>query len=280
MSLTLSDNKKQPPIYVISGGIGASGEQLAHTVLAQFPENKIPVILVSKVRGMEKVREVVDEAVENNGTIVHTMIDPQLRKGLVKYAKNRGAVEFDIIGPLLERMSQVLNHEPLNKPGLYRHQHQAYFERMEAIEFTRAQDDGQNPEGWKDAEIVLAGVSRTGKTPLSMYLSFLGWKVANVPIVLGMPPNRVLFDLEPAKVVGLTIEPGQLLMHRQHRQRRLGTSGPSNYTAPEKVYEEVEYARLLYRKSGFFVVDVTDKPIETMADEVIRWVSQSNDGKD
>lgn len=279
MNNNKTKTRKQPAIYVVSGGLGASGEQLAYTVLAQFPENRVPVILVSKVGGMEKIREVIDESVKNNGTIVHTMIDPDLRKGLIEEAKTKGAVEFDIIGPLLERMNRVLGKEPLNKPGLYRHQHQAYYERMEAIEFTRAQDDGQNPERWKEAEIVLAGVSRTGKTPLSMYLSFLGWKVANIPIVLGLPPRKELFDLEPGKAVGLTIEPGQLLIHRQHRQKRLGTRGPSNYTDPEKVYEEVEYARLLFRKRGFYIVDVTDKPIETMADEVIEWVSRGEEVK-
>jgi [pyruvate, water dikinase]-phosphate phosphotransferase / [pyruvate, water dikinase] kinase len=263
----------QPPIYVVSGGLGASGEQLAHT-LAQFPNNRVQVILVSKIRGAEKVQEVVEEAAASNGTIVHTMIEPGLRKVVIEEARARGVVEFDVIGPLLERMSQVLDQEPLNKPGLYRHQHQAYFERMGAIEFTRAQDDGQNPDRWKEAEIVLVGVSRTGKTPLSMYLSFLGWKVANIPIVSGLTPNKEIFDLDPTKVVGLTIEPGQLLMHRHHRQSRLGTRGPSDYTDPEKVYEEVEYARLLFRQSGFYIIDVTDKPIETMADEVIEWVSQ------
>jgi [pyruvate, water dikinase]-phosphate phosphotransferase / [pyruvate, water dikinase] kinase len=271
---------RQSPIYIISGGLGASGEQLAHTVLAQFPENITPVKLVSKVSGMDKIREVIDEASENDGTIVHTMIDPELRKGLLEYAKFRGVFEFDIIGPLLERLGQVLSREPLNKPGLYRHQHRAYFERMEAIEFTRAQDDGQNPERWKEAEILLAGVSRTGKTPLSMYLSFLGWKVANIPIVLGLNPNQELFNQEPGRVVGLTIEPGQLLHHRQHRQKRLGTSGPSNYTDPQNVYEEEEYARLLFRKHGFYIVDVTDKPIETIADEVLEWVSRGGKGRD
>jgi regulator of PEP synthase PpsR (kinase-PPPase family) len=141
-----------------------------------------------------------------------------------------------------------------------------------------AHDDGAHPQGWPQAEIVLVGVSRVGKTPLSMYLSVLGWKVANVPLVpelrqsLRSPPE--LFELDRRRVIGLSIEPGQLLAHRQQRQRRLGALGPSAYSDPGAIYEESEAARQIFARGRFSVIDVTDKPIETTADEIVERVTR------
>lgn len=262
-----------PPIYVVSGGAGASGEQLVHTVLAQFPQRQVPVITVGHVRRMEQVEQVVAQAVSSGGIIVHTMVEADLRAALTRQAEERGVVSIDLMGGLLARLSQVLGEEPLGHPGLYHKLHRAYFERVAAIEFAMAHDDGKNPEGWPQAEIMLVGVSRVGKTPLSMYLSVLGWRVANLPLVVGVPPPAGLFELDCRRVVGLTIEPGQLTIHRQQRQRRLGAPGPTAYTDPASIYEEVEAARRLFRQGGFTVLDVTDKPIETSADEIIERVT-------
>jgi regulator of PEP synthase PpsR (kinase-PPPase family) len=137
-----------------------------------------------------------------------------------------------------------------------------------------AMNDGKNQQQWPKAEIVLTGVSRVGKTPLSMYLSVQGWKVANVPLVLEVPPPQQLFELDRRRVFGLDIEPGQLLMHRQKRQQRLGAPGPSAYTDPMKIFEEVEFARKVFKRGGFSIINVTDKPIETSADEVIKLITR------
>lgn len=176
-------------------------------------------------------------------------------------------------------LSAALEREPLDQPGVYRQLRRDYFDRVAAIEYTMAHDDGKDPAGWPSAEVVLTGVSRTGKTPLSIYLSVLGWKVANAPIVAGMPPPPDLFKLDPRRVVGLTVEPGQLLLHRQQRQRRLGAPGASTYVEPESVYEEVQAARKVMRQAGFAIIDVTDKPIETSADEVIRLITRQTGGE-
>lgn len=263
-----------PPIYIVSGGMGASGEQLAHTVLAQFPDSNAPVIRVPKVRKFDQIRQVVKQAASDGGTIVHTLVDAGLRAKLVSLAKQQRVVEIDVMGSLLDRLTSVLGKEPINQPGLYRQLHQAYFDRVEAIEYSMTHDDGKHPDGWKNAEIMITGVSRTGKTPLSLYLSVLGWKVANTPVIVGIPVQKDLFEIDRKRVVGLHIEPGQLLLIRQQRQIRLGAGGPSDYTNPEKVFDEVEYARKLFKKSGFSVVDVTDKPIETSAEEILNLVTR------
>lgn len=265
---------KPPPIYVVSGGVGTSGEQLVHTVLAQFPDNDMPVIVVGNVRQVEQIDTVIAEAKNSGGTIAHTMVDAGLRSELEQRAQAAGVQAIDLMGSLLGHTAQVLGREPVGHPGLYRQLHRAYFDRVAAIEFSMAHDDGKRPEGWPSAEIVLVGVSRSGKTPLSLYLSVLGWKVANIPLILNVPPSPKLFQLDPHRVVGLVIEAGQLLLHRQQRQIRLGAPGPSDYVDPDRIYEELLSARQIFRQGGFSVIDVTDKPIETCADEIIRLIQR------
>jgi regulator of PEP synthase PpsR (kinase-PPPase family) len=254
--------------------MGASGEQIVHTVLAQFPESQVPVITVANVRHAEQIEDVVVQAEADGGTIVHTLVDAHLRGVLVRYAKPRGVATVDLMGSLLERLADALGQEPLGHPGLYRRLNQAYFDRVAAIDFTMAHDDGQSPSGWPEAEIVLAGVSRVGKTPLSMYLAVLGWRVANVPLVPGLDPSPELFRLDPRRVIGLTMEPGQLVFHRQQRRRRLGAPGLEAYTDPAAICEELEAARKVFRRHGFSVIDVTDKPIEASANQVIELVAR------
>jgi hypothetical protein len=267
-----SDNP--PPVYVVSGGIGASGERLVQTVLVQFPGSKVPVITVPHVRQVEQVEAIVRQAVTTQGAIVHTLVDASVRCALVQKAQEQGVMTIDLMGDLLAYLTELLGREPIVRPGLYRQLNEAYFRREEAMEFAITHDDGNRPHEWPLAEIVLTGVSRVGKTPLSMYLSVQGWKVANVPLVLELPPPPELFNLERGRVIGLYVEPGQLLFHRQKRQRRLGAPGPAAYTDPARIYEEVEAAQQVFKRGGFSVIDVTDKPVEISAEEVIELITR------
>lgn len=263
-----------PPIYVVSGSMGALGQQAVRTVLSQFTGIRVPVRSVLQVRHPGQIEAVVDQAARNGGTIVHTLIDSTLRYLMIEQARKKNVVAIDVVGPLLTHLVGVLGQEPVGKPGLYREINLAYFKRVEAIDFTLAHDDGKNFQGWDEAEIVLIGPSRVGKTPLSLYLSMQGWKVANVPLVPEIPPRQTLFELDRRRVVGLKIEPMELLAHRQHRQSGLGVSKQSDYNDPVKLYEELEAARQVFRRGRFKVIDVTNKPIETSASEVITAVSR------
>jgi [pyruvate, water dikinase]-phosphate phosphotransferase / [pyruvate, water dikinase] kinase len=265
---------KRPPIYIISGGVGASGEQIIHTLLAQFPNTQASVITFGNVRSVEQVKQVLAKAKKNAGLIVHTLIDSGLRKELVQRAEREGILAIDLMGDLLGWMIANYGQEPLGVPGLYRQLKKDYFERVSAIEFTMAHDDGKDPSGWPKADIVLVGVSRTGKTPISLYLSVLGWKVANIPLVSEIPTPSGLYELDRRRVIGLTIEPGQLLLHRQHRQRQLGIAGASAYVDPLQINEEIQQSRKLFRQAGFSIINVTDKPIETCIDEIIRAIAR------
>jgi regulator of PEP synthase PpsR (kinase-PPPase family) len=269
-----STDAKYPPLYVVSGGVGASGEQLAHTALAQFENPDIPIIIVSHVHEITQIEDVVKKAAGSNGTILHTLVDLELRQAMIRQARDRNVVAIDGMGQLLSRLAKVLGQEPQGQPGLYRQLRQDYFDRVAAIEYTVAHDDGHRSDEWHLAEIMLVGVSRAGKTPLSIYLSTLGWKVANMPLVKEVELPQELFKLDRRRVVGLIIDPGQLVTHQQQRQRRLGVSNKSSYTNPVDLFEEVEEARKLFRRHGFALVNVTDKPIEESADEVIALINR------
>ena len=261
-----------PPIYVVSGGVGASGEQLVQTVLAQFPDDHVPLITVGNVRQVMQIKRVVVQAKQAGGIIAHTLVDERLRRALIDLAREEEVAAIDLMGPLLSRLENVLKRKALGQPGLYRQFHRAYFERVSAIEFTMAHDDGQQRAGWPQADIVLVGVSRSGKTPLSMYLAILGWKVANVPLVPEVSPPPELFKLDRRHVIGLTIRPDQLIVFREQRYRQLGVPVPMDYIDPRRISEEVQAALRVFRRARFTVIDVTDKPIETSADEIIKLI--------
>lgn len=261
-----------PSLFLLSGGTGASGELLARTVLAQFP-GAVPLEIVPHILSAAQAEEAVAQAHAAGGIIIHTLVDETLRRIVTESAARHGVPAVDLMGPLLDQLAAALGERPAGKPGLYRQQREKYFERVEAIEFSVAHDDGQRIDDLPQAEIVLVGVSRTGKTPLSMYLSVMGWKVANVPLISGLEPPPLLLEADPRRTVGLTIEPGQLVAHRRWRQAHLGIA-TTDYTSAAAIYDEVEEARRFCRRHGFAVVDVTDKPIESSAEEVIATVTR------
>ncbi len=263
-----------PPVYIVSGGSGASGEQVVESVLAQFPHVQVPVLKIAHVHHKTQIRDVVTRASGTNATIVHTLVDARLRQHLIEAARQKEVVALDLMGPLLDRLSRILGQEPKGQPGLYRHLRKGYFDRIAAIEFTLAHDDGKNPQDMPKADVVLAGVSRSGKTPLSMYLGVLGWKVANVPVIVDLPLPEELLRIDRGRVFGLDIDQKRLVHHRHHRQQRRGLTGPGAYTDPKIVLDEVETVRALCRKHRFSMIDVTDKPIETTADEIIEAVTR------
>jgi len=243
------------------------------TVLAQFPDIEIPVIKVSHVRQIKQIESIIEKVAAKGGTIVHTLVDSKIRKALTKLGRQHKIVTIDLMGSLLNRLTDMLGKKPVGQPGLYRQLHQVYFDRVEAIEFGMAHDDGQKPQDLVKAEIVLIGVSRLGKTPLSMYLSVLGWKVANVPFIEGMDLPPELFQIDHLRVIGLIIDPDQLLYYRKSRQRRMGTGTTSKYADLKTIYEEIKAVRRLYQRHGFSIIDVTNKSIEASADEVIALIT-------
>jgi [pyruvate, water dikinase]-phosphate phosphotransferase / [pyruvate, water dikinase] kinase len=271
----MSEEKKKlpPPIYVVSGSRGLAGNHMVQSLLIQYPDNKIPVIIQPGINTEEQIQKVVQKAKAENALITHTMVDPELRRKLNRYCKEMDVRKIDFMGELADYLDEQLNVEPLQHPGLYRKANQEYFERIEAIEFTLSHDDGMGAEKLYGAEIVLTGVSRVGKTPLSVYLAMFGWKVANVPLVHGIQPPKELFEVDPKRVFGLHIAVPHLISHRKKRMESWMSHKNETYIDEDAVKEEMRNAMFIFNRGGFTVLNVTNKPIESSANEIINIIS-------
>jgi regulator of PEP synthase PpsR (kinase-PPPase family) len=259
-------------VFVLSGGLGSSGEQLVRTALAQFPDQEVAVTVIGQVRSRNDLDSAVDAALSSGATVVHTLVDAKLRTELTVLAKDRGVVAVDAMGPLLDALTAMFGQRPVGLPGRYRKIHEDYFQRVEAIEFSVHHDDGRNHNELHLADIVLIGVSRSGKTPLSMYLAMRGYKTANVPLIKGVEPPNELFEIDRRRVVGLTLDPERLVAYRRRRQKDLGSGTSISYSDPKQIVRDLEFARRIVRRGRFASIDVSMKPIEESANEVVAWV--------
>ncbi len=263
-----------PPIFIVSGGAGALGKHVARIALSQFPGITPQVIVIPQVSQLDQLPAVVEQVAERHGVIIHTMVDPALRVALVRAAAERGIETIDTIGDPLARLAAILGKTPVGQPGLYQRGHEVYLDRIKAIEYTVDHDDGRNTHELGEADVVLTGVSRVGKTPLSMYMGVLGWKVANVPLVQQIAPPRQLFEIDRRRVIGLIIDGDVLGHHRRWRNQAFQGTAGSSYSDPDELDEELTWSRRIFRQGGFAVVNVTNKPIEETADQVIALISR------
>jgi hypothetical protein len=260
-------------IFIVSDGTGRTASQALSAALTQFPAQEVEIILHKEVRSKAKVNSAVKEASLKEAFIVHTMVSNELREYMITCSRQHNVETIDLMGPLLGRLSEKLIRSPSEKPGLFSELNKEYFQRIDAMQFAFQHDDGQRPEGLHKAEIVLIGVSRTFKTPLSIYLAFKGWFVANVPIVLGIEPPAELFTLEPEKVICLTNNVHNLSTLRHSRLEKLNM-GTDTYANPAYVNRELMYAQSVFnRQRKWPVVKVTNKPIEEIASEILAIIN-------
>lgn len=260
-------------LFIVSDGGGATAEAVSDAVTVQFPGIEFDIARYPGVRTREQVLRVVQEAERERGVIVHTIVMTEIRRILLRECRQRVLDHVDLIGPLLGQVSRKIEMRPLLRPGVSRSLSDDYFQRIDAIQYTVQHDDGQGTETLDQADIVLVGVSRASKTPLSIYLSMRGWKVANIPVVLNVPPPAALDQIDQRKVIGLTISKEELVRIRRHRVESLGRSDGGEYDNPDKVAEELAYCRRLFRRGyPWPIVDITGKSIEESAKEVISWV--------
>ena len=261
------------PIYIVSGGKGLAGNNMVHSLLIQYPNNNVPVIIVPDQYEKEQLIELVEKAKQEDGLITHTMVNRELRNFLRKICEENGVKHIDFMGELADYLDEKLQIPSLQTPGLYREIHQQYFDRIEAIEFTLNHDDGMQPQKLHKAEIILTGVSRSGKTPLSVYLAMYGWKVANIPLVNGIEPPKELFEVDLRRVFGLTINPAQLISHRMKRLRSIENTSNTKYVDEKMVILEIRNANFIFEKGGFTVINISNKPVETSANEILNTLA-------
>jgi regulator of PEP synthase PpsR (kinase-PPPase family) len=270
--------KKEFNIYIVSDGTGRTAEQALNAALIQFPEVKVNLIRKPKVRTEQKVTHVIQEAKKNDGFIVHTLVTDKLREVMLRGGRKHNVDTIDLMGGLLGRLSEKFSVSPTEKPGLFGQLNKFYFRRIETMEFAFHHDDGQRVNDLKKAEIVLIGVSRTFKTPLSIYLAFKGWFVANVPIVMGQEIPPLINKLPLSNVFCLDTNARVLAELRHARQNYLGGAA-SEYDDLEYVRMELMYARKIFsRQPGWAIINVTNKPIEEIASEILTLKGERGKG--
>ncbi|HET7035587.1 MAG TPA: pyruvate, water dikinase regulatory protein [Thermomicrobiaceae bacterium] len=260
-------------IHIVSDGSGATSEAVVDAATVQYPGVEFEIVRHPGVRTREQVLTVVSQAVRGHHIIVHTIVITSIRRLLLRECRQRVIPQVDLTGPLLGQISQHVGMRPLLRPGVSHGLSDEYFRRVDAIQYSVRHDDGQGLESLGEADIVLVGVSRSSKTPLSIYLSLRGWKVANIPVVLGVEPPRQLDEIDQTRVVGLMINKDELVRIRQHRVKSLGGLAHGEYADPEKVSEELSYCRRLIRRGyPWPIVDVTGKSVEESAKEIIALI--------
>ncbi|MCU0231896.1 MAG: kinase/pyrophosphorylase [Acidobacteria bacterium] len=272
---------RQRHVFAVSDATGATCELVVQAALTQFASTEVLLERVPFVRSPSQIEGVLERAAAVHGVVVYTMAEPELRAAMLDGGLRRGVPTVDILGPILTRLSDQLEISPLSQPGLLRHLDADYFRRIESVEFTIQHDDGLRPETLDRAEIVLAGVSRTSKTPVSLYLSLRGWKVANVPLVAGVDPPTELFAVDSRRVLGFTIDPAFLRLIREERARHVGLAPRDAYVNEEAIRRELLAAERLFARQGWPVLNVTAKAIEETASEVMVTIAaRTGDQKD
>lgn len=265
----------QPTVYVISDSLGETGEKLAHAAISQFDQEDIDVIRVPFVRHSDQLRDIVAEAEEKGAVICHTLVSPDLRETIDELSREHHVRYVDLLGPMLDAVSSIAKTKPRMKPGLIHKLDEEYFKKVEAIEFAVKYDDGKNPSGFEKADIVLIGVSRTSKTPMSMYLAHKKYKVANLPLVPEVALPEEIFRVPPYRIVGLIIDPYKLNTIRTERMKALGFSGTANYTDIARIEDELAYAKAVMRQLHCVVLDVSNRAIEETASRIIEIIQRN-----
>lgn len=259
------------PVFLVSDATGDTAEKVLRACLVQFDlgDHAVDMIRAPRTRTLEQVQRLIEEASKVRGLVVFTFVQKNLREGFVTLAKGRPILYADLMGSMLSTLRDYLHEEPEQKAGLLYRMDNHYFDRINAIEFTIAHDDGAGVESLDETDAVLVGPSRTSKTPLSMYLACLGMKTANVPYVPEVPLSEKLLTLDPKKVFALTIAVEILIERRKARVMARAYTLPREYVDPERVTLEVsEFEEICRRHRRWRMLDVTHKSIEELAFEI------------
>ncbi len=273
------NNTPLPTIHVISDSVGLTAQALARAAAAQFGVTNPNIEVLPHVRSFDEVKRFIDEHGELHKRtrgderllIFYTLVDGDLRRELSEYAASKpNVVAVDLMTDAMNAIAELSGKTPSKRPGGLHVADQHYFKRIEAIEFTIAHDDGRNPQELTQADIVLLGVSRSSKTPTSIYLAQAGYKVSNIPLDPSTEPPAQIYDVDPTRLFGLMTTPEVLV---GIRQRRLGNASvvASKYADPEYVYQDLEEARKLMRKLGCIVVHTENRAVEETAQEILRY---------
>ena len=264
----MTESQNDMTVFVVSDGTGDTGSAAVRAAMIQF-QNRWRLRVFRDARTITEVTRVIELAQEAKALVVFSLVEGEVVEALLREAEARHVVAVDLLGPLIMRVAQRLKVEPKHQPGLLHGFSDDYFDRVDAVEFAVRHDDGANLRTLHEADIVLTGVSRTSKTPLSMYLAQRGFKTGNVPLVPGMEPPQELLELNKRRVFGLSVDPATLLSVRTARMRSMRGSSGSDYTDPDQVMLEIDRARKLFRARGWKQIDVSGRAVEENASKIM-----------
>jgi [pyruvate, water dikinase]-phosphate phosphotransferase / [pyruvate, water dikinase] kinase len=272
-------DQEEATIFILADGTGETAATMIRAAVVQYADLNINIVRCKNVRTEEQIESLIEDVSAQKGIIVFTMVSPQLSKKVMDSAAQKGILTVDLMGPLLGTLDNYLGRTNSgHTAGLLRAVDDQYFKRIEAIEFTVKHDDGKTLTHLDQADIVLVGISRTSKTPLSIFLSHKGWKVANIPVVLNTPLPEELFKVDQRRIVGLTIDPASLTRIRKKRLEKFGQDPGGEYANIAHVQKEIEYIREIFKQNRRWpVFDVTDRALEETAAEIVRVVASRLD---
>ena len=265
-----------PIIYALSDSIGGTAESVIKATTSQFTETKFDIVRVPYINNKDQIDEALEEAARHRAVVCYTIVNPRLREHLADRAVELQIQVVDVLGPMLRAIQKNSGLLPKNQAGLIHALDHEYFKRVEAVEFAVKYDDGKNPLGLLKADIVIIGVSRTSKTPLSMYLAHKQLKVANVPLVPEIVPPAELFKVPHHKIIGLLIDPYKLTDIRMTRLKTMGLSEDAEYADVDRINEELDYAKGIMRRVHCMIINVSNRAIEETAGIILDYYYKNN----
>ncbi len=260
-------------VVVVSDSLGETAEAVAKAALSQFAEDGISIRKFAHVasdQALAQVREFL--ATASRPVVIYTVVVPEVRDRLAAMLHELGVVGVDVLGPALQAVATIAPGPPRLEAGRVHLLDEGYFRRVAAVEFAVRYDDGKEPAGCLLADVLILGVSRSSKTPLAMYLAHRQIRVANIPLVPEVPLPAEVYEVPPEKIVGLLVQPDDLLRIRSARLKAMGVTGRSRYADLERILEEMDYAEKIYRRLGCHVIDVTHRAVEETAGLIIELV--------
>jgi [pyruvate, water dikinase]-phosphate phosphotransferase / [pyruvate, water dikinase] kinase len=253
-------------IYVISDSVGETAQQVTKAAISQFQLNdEYEIRRFPYVVEINFLEEILKSAKSEGALVVYTLVEKELLTFTEEFCNRENLNCVDLMTPLLREIANKIGVKPKREPGIIRKLDESYFKRVEAIEFAVKYDDGKDPRGILQADIILLGISRTSKTPLSMYLANKNIKVANVPLVPEIPIPKEVFEINQKKIIGLSNTPEKLNQIRQERLKALGLSSNANYAKFDRILQELDYSDKVMKRVGCPVIDVSNKAIEETA---------------
>jgi hypothetical protein len=278
--MATSDTESQLPaetreliVFTVSDSSGETAEAVARAALVQFPPGRASIYRLPQVRSCQQLAGLVREVSHGRALIAYTLVLPEYRETLENEARKYEIPTVDLLGPLITRIASLTGTAPLSQPGRLHLLDESYFKRIEAVDFAIRFDDGKNPDGIRQADVVVTGVSRTSKTPNCMYLAHhYGLKAANVPIIAGVDPPASLFEISNKKIIGLNIDPYILQEIRTTRAQVLGMPSTTDYADIDRIRLEVRQAKKLFRELKCHVIDVSSKAIEETSSEIYLYL--------